>query len=375
MILHRAGGNPRRSDVAGPPESVPELGRNLRRARTRQGLSLDDVTLRTGLPAEQLDCLEAGTVDRIPDRIIVLRTLRRYADFLGLPGERYVLLLVDNWPVATVLSVPAGGAPSVAVHQAPGVVTGPHSDPVPGATVLAQGGVVQSPLDTGAVPVTAASRSPSTPPAATAAGRRIAPPGTAASTPVPVGSQPGAAQVNLVDTGVTPAIRPTPPRKARAPFALKLVVAVVALAVVLGVAGLLVHRYKPQWLNSIGITHAHTPAHHTNTAVTGKATALFTVATKSATGATFDIHAPAFLIRVEPVGSASWMQATDAQHVSPVFAGVVGAGQVKDFLASQSFTLEVGSPTAHVFVSVGSKVVGFYFPPAAPFTMNFVSVS
>lgn len=348
MILHRDGAASRRGDAGGLPTSVPELGRNLRRARTRQGLRLEDVSERTGLAVGQLEALEAGTVDRIPDRIDVCQTLRRYADFLGLPGDRYALSLIDLWPAL------AAGSGPVVVVQAP-----PTSS---AATV----GAARS-TKTGAVPVIAVSRRPAGGPStSTATGGE--------------GVHPNTAQVPLavVDTGVTPAVpgRPAPrPKKPRSPIWLRLVVGLVALAVVAGVAGLVIHQVKPQWLNSLGITHDHTTTPPAKPGVPVTTPGVFTVANTTSTGATFDIRASAFLVRVIPVGSASWMQATDAQHVSPIFAGVVGAGQSKDFLVTKSITVEVGSPSAHAFVSVGTKVVGFYFPSAAPFTMTFQTVS
>jgi len=41
-------------------------------------------------------------VDRLADRVETLQALRHYADFLGLPGDRYALLLIDLWPSASV---------------------------------------------------------------------------------------------------------------------------------------------------------------------------------------------------------------------------------------------------------------------------------
>ena len=361
MILHRDGATSRRGDAGGLPASVPELGRNLRRARTRQGLRLEDVSLRTGLAVGQLEALEAGTVDRIPDRIGVLQTLRRYADYLGLPGDRYSLSLVDLWPAATAAAGP------VVVVQAPAT-----------SSAIVGPGVARG-IETGAVPVIAVSRSPAAAPAPAGA-PASGPFGTAAVTGSEgVHSNTAQVPLGLDDTGVVPVVpgadRSGPrPRRPRAPLLLGLVVALVALAVVAGVAGLVIHQVEPKWLNSLGITHSRPPKAGPPHPVTPPG-GVFAVASTSSTGATFDIRAPAFLVRVIPVGSASWMQATDAQHVSPIFAGVLGSGQSKDFLVTQSITVEVGSPSAHVFVSVGSKVVGFYFPTAAPYTMTFHSVA
>ena len=117
-MIRRHDGGTRQDDAAtGTPSSVPEVGRLLRRARTRQGLRLEDVSARTGLNLLQLEALESGTVDRIPDRVVVLKTLRRYADFLGLPGDRFVLAMVDHWPSPSaappVVPVPSPPAPEV----------------------------------------------------------------------------------------------------------------------------------------------------------------------------------------------------------------------------------------------------------------------
>lgn len=347
MILHRDGAGSRRGDAGRLPTSVPELGRNLRRARTCQGLRLEEVSERTGLPVGQLEALEAGTVDRIPDRIDVCQTLRRYADYLGLPGDRYALSLIDLWPATPLSSGP------VVVVQAPVA-----SSPV--AAGAARG------TKTGAVPVIAVSRRP---PAA---------PSTSVATGAE-GVHSNTAQVPLavVDTGVTPAVPGRPAQKARRPGApvwLRLVVALVALAVLAGVAGLVIHQVRPSWLTSLGITHGPAAKGPAKAGAPASKPAVFTVASTSSTGATFDIRASAFLVRVIPVGSASWMQATDSEHVSPIFAGVVAAGQSHDFLVTGSITVEVGSPSAHAFISVGNKVVGFYFPTAAPFTMTFQTV-
>ncbi|MGH9092202.1 MAG: helix-turn-helix domain-containing protein, partial [Acidimicrobiales bacterium] len=155
MNRHRDVGT-RRGDARWMPASVPELARTLRRARTRQGLRLEDVSARTGLPLEQLQAIETGTVERIPDRVAILRTLRRYADHLGLPGDRFVLAAVDHWP--TTLGHPTT---VVAVPPAAGAVAGAVAGPSTVATVAGAGPArarhVPGPVDTGVVPVAAAS--------------------------------------------------------------------------------------------------------------------------------------------------------------------------------------------------------------------------
>ncbi len=97
MILNRDGST-RRDSIENTPISVPEMGRILRRARTRQGLRIEDVYDQIAIPVADLESLESGTIDRMPDRVQLLKALRRYAEFLGLPGDRFALTLIDRWP-------------------------------------------------------------------------------------------------------------------------------------------------------------------------------------------------------------------------------------------------------------------------------------
>ena len=177
---------------------------------------MEDVSARTGLPLDQLDALEAGAVVRIPDRVAILKTLRRYADFLGLPGERFVVVVVDHWPVSS----------SVASST-----TSYRPSPV---AVAPAGTVAHAPVDTGMVPMaTQVAPAGAAPPVA----GRSAEPATHA---VPVTVAPAAngvhtttAQVLAVpNTGVTPAV-PSParsraarrtPRAPHAPLALRVLV-------------------------------------------------------------------------------------------------------------------------------------------------------
>jgi hypothetical protein len=192
----------------------------------------------------------------------------------------------------------------------------------------------------------------------------------------------------MADTGVTAAV-PGPHRRASghrrtgAPVALRILVALVALAVLVGVAGLVVHKVKPKWLQSIGITHSNPPStssttapgHPTTTTTAPSAPASFSLVSTTPTTASFDVRASTFLVRVLATGNPSWVQATVPGQAAPLFSGILTAGQSKDFIGQQSLTVEVGSSAAHLFVSVGKKTVGLYLPPAAPYTMTFQGVT
>src|ERR1019366_233686 len=113
VILHRDG-SVRRMGTEAKPASVPDLARVLRQARTARGLELGSISEQTGIPLDQLQDLESGTVDPLPDRVAILKALSRYAAFLSLPGDQFVMTLVEHWPNA-----PTGAPPVVVVHDGP----------------------------------------------------------------------------------------------------------------------------------------------------------------------------------------------------------------------------------------------------------------
>ena len=206
MTRRHDGGNRRGDATTGTPSSVPEVGRLLRRARTRQGLHLEDVAARTGLNLHQLEALETGTVDRIPDRVVVLQTLRRYADFLGLPGDRFVLAVVDHWPSPTAAPPVVPVAPRPVAAVAPAAVA---------ATTAVAVGPPSAP--TGTVPVSSAHRVGS--PVHVTPHPTGVPSTTAQVNAVPSARPPSAtAPVPAVpNTGVIPAVRPQATPRVRGP--------------------------------------------------------------------------------------------------------------------------------------------------------------
>jgi hypothetical protein len=67
-----------------------EIGTNLREARRRQGLELDEAVRATLIRARYLEALEQERFDLLPDGFYRRSFLRRYADFLGLDGDAFV---------------------------------------------------------------------------------------------------------------------------------------------------------------------------------------------------------------------------------------------------------------------------------------------
>lgn len=67
-----------------------EIGASLREARSRQGLSFDDMEVRTKVRAKYLRFLEEERFDQLPGDTYTKGFLRVYANALGLQGQLYV---------------------------------------------------------------------------------------------------------------------------------------------------------------------------------------------------------------------------------------------------------------------------------------------
>ena len=67
-----------------------EIGSSLREARTRQGLDVNELELRTKVRGKYLRALEEERFELLPGHTYVKGFLRTYADALGLDGQLYV---------------------------------------------------------------------------------------------------------------------------------------------------------------------------------------------------------------------------------------------------------------------------------------------
>ncbi|HFC8517734.1 helix-turn-helix domain-containing protein [Neisseria weaveri] len=64
-----------------------ELGRKLREARQKKGFSIGEVAERLKLPARQIESLESGNHDNLPEPVFVRGFLRTYGRFLDLDSQ------------------------------------------------------------------------------------------------------------------------------------------------------------------------------------------------------------------------------------------------------------------------------------------------
>jgi Helix-turn-helix domain len=377
-----------------------DVGRALRRARTRQGLSIKDVSTRTGLPIAQLRAAETGSLD-VPNQLSTLKTVRRYADFLGLPGDRFALALLEHWPTnAAPPRPPSAGESTAVVHRHLGPsVTASDGSPVV-ETPTARSGPVGPPTVT--LPTVGRYESGAAASSEASITRLPAQRRTADGD----GAGPQAIYA-YQDTGVTPAV-PAPdegqvwrgPRR-RPQATLRALVVVVALAVLAALAALVVDLVKPSVFRSVGAGHptgstvpvaspptsgvtASTALKATPTTAAHKATtheasthgtSSHGKATKptptSPTTATMTVGSSPFVVKVAAVGGDVWAEVTSPVGATPVFAGIIDPGQSKSFTVTGSTAVEVGSSAARLSVSTKSKsLLSTYELPGAPYTVT-----
>ncbi|MCY1042825.1 helix-turn-helix transcriptional regulator [Corallococcus sp. bb12-1] len=68
-----------------------DFGKYLSQQRELRGLSREDVSRETKIPPSLVAALEAGQVERLPERVFVLNYIRAYAQVIGLSPEEAVL--------------------------------------------------------------------------------------------------------------------------------------------------------------------------------------------------------------------------------------------------------------------------------------------
>jgi hypothetical protein len=348
VVLGRSA-NP--SDVQVLSDSVPAIGRSLQHARAEAGLSLPDAALRIGVASSELEALESGTVGRMQDRIETLRALRLYADSLGLPGDAFVLTVLDLWPS---LDLPSrngdtGLVPVVSVTSAPAGGHSPSGD-YGSAFPSDRTGVSDSTIT-----------------------------GMIESVTSPANDT---RQVPIYETGQVAAIRQTVPKY------LKVLVSLVAILVVVASVGLGLNKQVSNWIHSAqtetnhlikkvksdtGInTHSHKPGTKAkHTAAVAPIPKVTVAIDPSGQGGTLTVAAPTFAVQVVTLKNPSWVQVTNSGSQVPVFSQVIAAGQTQSFVVTQSTTIETGSGAAHFLILSGLRIISYYIPTKAPFTMTF----
>jgi len=288
-------------------------------------------------------------VDRLADRVETLQALRHYADFLGLPGDRYALLLIDLWPSASVNRslAEALSATSATLRRPVRRVTRR-----PGPSRCSTHRPRPSPPS-----LSTASSSPRL------RWRRVAGPSQHRAGPLsPAGHR--------RDTGGEPPHQDAPRRRGQ--FVLRLAVWTLGILVVLGAAGLAADHWRPHWLTSLHIPVSTPPAtrrHRPPRARTPRAPLPRSTAWPPR-------HRRRSPSRYAHPRSPSWSPlrrpelggGDRARPLRAIFAATMPAGAVQKFPVTTGLTLQIGSASGRTLVTVDNKVVGFYFrrPPPPP---------
>lgn len=404
--------------------TVADVGRLLTRARTKRGLSLRDVSNRIGVPQDQLRAAETGQL-AARDGLATLKTVRRYADYLGLPGDRFALAILENWPTrgsdarslhpgaVTEGPAPLQTSPTAAfpaLHTATGASsadTGEKTQMVarPTTSNLVTPAAGSTPAHgsapaAGPVPVTGKTPAAGSTPARgtqrpadsqatapTSAISRVAPARERSATSMWSGAA-------FSDTGMAPAVRARSTqivrRRRRVPAVLQVAIVLVSLGVLAGAAFLAVDRLHPSWLSKIGLTSQTTSVaagtdaarptttgsntHATSTPSTGAAARGSTASRKSlrldktsSSTATVNAGASTFVATVRAVGGPCWVEVTTPTSSAPVFAGDVTAGASESFTEAKTLVVEMGSTSGRLSVKSSAGTLGPTAPTAVPY--------
>jgi len=383
-------------------QGLAQVGHSLRRARVSQGLAIQDAARAAGLTVDDAQALETGDPSRMPDQVHTVNLLRRYAQSLGLPADRYALALLDAWPTAAPRPGPAPRPVADPQPAAPAPAPRPAADPEGGSTWVGDQptGMLQStngtPVGrdqdhgtTGVYPAYDPAGREGPPPEESSPGgpatgdtgptrvtRSIEAPGNGPAT-VMTPADTGPVAVSVLDTGSTPAVHTrssTVPARSRRGglILLRLTVALMLILVIAGGAALAIHHWRPQWLRSLEKNSTNPPASTAATQNTAAASgASITQNSLSTTSATITVHGTNPKVSVSAVGGPSWVEVKAPGQSNPIFAADIESGSQKTFDVQSSLQIQVGSSAARLAVSVDHSPPHTYAPATAPFTYTF----
>jgi hypothetical protein len=352
VIRPRGGATRRRDDKdEEPTSSAEEIGRLLHQAREERGLDLLAVHDRLSRPITQLEALERGDLDSLPDQALALSTLRRYAAFLGLDGDALALRMIDAWssPPAAVNGTARGGAGAAVTSVVAAVTTGPDH--------------LRAFTQTGQVPRVGAGST------AAAGGY-----GYGMATGPPTGTFPVVPRHELRQSKRAVA---RARRKLRAPTPLKIVTGVALLLVLAVVAGYVILQQRPQWLVSARILRVvepggpQAPAPATTSTVPHQV-AIVVPGVSGPASSAYSVGTKDFTVNVSTTGPC-WVQVTSSESSVPLIVGVQQAGKRLSYPAQGTMTVQVGSSAVVVGISVKGKVVFFTAPHVTPYTYVFAA--
>jgi cytoskeletal protein RodZ len=322
--------------------------------RVERGLDLLAVHDRLGRPITQIEALEHDDMEALPDDVLALSTLRRYATLLGLDGDDLATRFIAQREAYRDLS---------ATRATPALTS-------VAATVTASPDHLRAFTETGEVPQV---------------GNRSTPSG---------GSRTSRHDVNTgPPTGTFPVLPRSDLRKGRrqvkrarrrmnAPRWLKVVTWIVGLLVLVVAVGSILLVVRPRTLANAHILRV-VPA-GSAAAAGGPSTSTATTAPTihqvspvqpagtTASGASYTVDTSHYDVVVATSGPC-WVQVTSSSAAVPLVAGVQQAGKVLSIPAVGTMTVQVGSSAVLVGITIKGKNVFTNAPKVIPFTYTFSS--
>jgi hypothetical protein len=325
-----------------------EAGEMLRNARSSLGIELPEVHDRTGISWRNLEALESGEIQRFSDPAAASVAVRRYAELVQIDPEPLVRSVTT--PVLALSGVSAPGNASWA--------SGPAETEASGHLRRYYGdhSHLRSFTQTAQVP---------------AVGSGASGPGTGS---VHVDGPYGSYEA--------------PRRKRKAPWLLRFMIWFVLFLLLVGVAGISINHYKPQWLRDIHVlassprtsvsgsnsNHNHNkPATHTST--TEPATAVVTTSQHGIGSATVKVGTSVYDVVVATTNSC-WVEAQTPGSVNPLINRTLTAGQTVTIpVTGGQVSVELGALAARLTVEIGGKTVAAWSlrPNAVPFVATFTN--
>jgi hypothetical protein len=344
-----------------------DAGRVLREAREQLGVTLAEIRDRTGVSWQNLEALEAMDLARLPDQRTVVTAARRYSEVVGLDAAEICSTALRVWQNqhsgdgATQVAPPTAGDRSRR-HLTGSAATGPTM----GTSVMGDTGTqahLRAFTQTAEIPVTGGVRA--------------------------LGDE--AASLHFADTNAIPIISREQPRARHSHQWFQTTLGFTTLLLLVGVVGLAVHHYEPQWLANIHVTRARSPAVNAKTGsvtpeqsrrssrVSVSPLPSLITQTEGRTGsASVVVHAKSYQVLIS-AQKPCWIDATVPPDVSrPLFVDVLQAGDTKTLApVGGKLSIEFGASFVTVQIQVTGRIVpGWTFtPPAAPFSLSFATYS
>lgn len=96
-------------------DKLVQIADYLRAEREKQGISLEEIAIKTFIPQRLLQALDEGHIERLPEPVFVQGFIRRYADSLGLDGTE----IAKTFPVEAPPTDPKPAEPEVSATPSP----------------------------------------------------------------------------------------------------------------------------------------------------------------------------------------------------------------------------------------------------------------